>query len=104
LLRSEQQGTARAIGRSFFCAHRHCEERSDAAIQEHELDCFATLAMTRLVLSLIFLVAACRDDRPPAPNEVQSAQLNEMENSLNAMANNEEGPEANAPGPSNSSN
>jgi hypothetical protein len=55
-------------------------------------------------LILLFLVAACRDDRPPAPNATQSAELNEMENSLNAMANNEEGPEANAPGPSNSSN
>jgi hypothetical protein len=55
-------------------------------------------------LSLLFLVAACRDNRPPAPNEAQAEQLNEMENSLNAMAKNEEGPEANAPGPSNNSN
>ena len=56
------------------------------------------------VLILLFLVAACRDNRPPAPNEAQAEQLNEMENSLNAMAKNEEGPEANAPGPSNNSN
>ena len=56
------------------------------------------------VLILFLLVAACRDDRPPAPNEAQAEQLNEMENALNAMANNEEGPEANAPGPSNNSN
>jgi len=56
------------------------------------------------VLILLFLVAACRDNRPAAPNEAQAEQLNEMENSLNAMANNEEGPEANAPSPSNSSN
>jgi hypothetical protein len=55
-------------------------------------------------LILFLLVAACRDDRPPAPNEAQAAELNEMENALNAMSNNEEGPEANAPGPSNSSN
>jgi hypothetical protein len=60
--------------------------------------------VTIRVLILLLLVAACRDNRPPAPNEAQSAELNEMENSLNAMANNEEGPEANAPGPSNSSN
>ena len=53
---------------------------------------------------LLLLVAACRDNRPPAPNEAQAEQLNEMENSLNAMAKNEEGPEANAPGPSNNSN
>jgi len=56
------------------------------------------------VLILLLLVAACRDNRPPAPNDAQAEQLNEMENALNAMANNEEGPEANAPGPSNSSN
>jgi hypothetical protein len=56
------------------------------------------------VLILLLLLAACRDDRPPAPNEAQAEQLNEMENALNAMANNEEGPEANAPGPSNNSN
>jgi len=60
--------------------------------------------VTIRVLILLLLVAACRDNRPPAPNQAQSAELNEMENSLNAMANNEEGPEANAPGPSNSSN
>jgi len=60
--------------------------------------------VTIRVLILLLLVAACRDNRPPAPNEAQAEQLNEMENSLNAMANNEEGPEANASGPSNSSN
>jgi len=60
--------------------------------------------VTIRVLILLLLVAACRDNRPPAPNEAQAEQLNEMENSLDAMANNEEGPEANAPGPSNSSN
>ena len=61
--------------------------------------------MARIVLfASALLVAACRENRPPAPNEAQAEQLNEMENALNAMANNEEGPEANAPGPSNSSN
>jgi len=48
------------------------------------------------------LVAGCREQRPPGPTSEQSAQLNEAENMLNASAN-EEGPEANASGPSNSS-
>jgi hypothetical protein len=55
------------------------------------------------VALLIFALSACRDAAPPAPTAEQSAQLNEMENSLNSAAQNEEGPEANAPGPSNSS-
>jgi hypothetical protein len=83
----------------------HCEEQSDAAIQEHGLDCFATLAMTRASLSiaLVLCVSACRDRQPPAPSAEQSAQLNEAEDMLNAEAAKEKGPEANAPGPSNSS-
>jgi hypothetical protein len=55
-----------------------------------------------LVLGLLAL-AACRDDRPPAPTEKQSAQLNEMDNALDAMANNEEGPADHSTGPPNSS-
>jgi len=55
------------------------------------------------LLVLLVLVAACRKDEPPAPTAQQSAQLNDAEDMLNAMSNNEEGPEANAPGPSNSS-
>jgi len=55
------------------------------------------------VLILLFLVAACRDNRPAAPNEAQAEQLNEMENSLNAMANNEEGPADLSASPSNNS-
>jgi hypothetical protein len=55
------------------------------------------------VALLIFVLTACRDEAPPAPNAEQSAQLNEMEDSLNSVAQNEEGPEANASGPSNSS-
>ncbi len=62
------------------------------------------MTKSTLRLALVLLVAACRENRPPAPNEAQSAELNEMENALNVMDNNEEGPEANAPGPSNSSN
>ena len=52
---------------------------------------------------MIAFLSACRDQAPPAPTEDQSAQLNEMENSLNALSENKEGPEANASGPSNSS-
>ena len=81
----------------------HCEERSDAAIQEHRLDCFASLAMTKhMLLLMALLVCACREQRPPAPTEEQSAQLNEAESMLNDMARNEEGPEQ-RPDPSNSS-
>jgi hypothetical protein len=49
------------------------------------------------------LLAGCRDHRPPQPTAEQSDQLNDAEDMLNAMAQNEEGPEANASGPSNSS-
>jgi len=54
-------------------------------------------------LCLLPLVAACHKDRPPAPTAEQSDQLNEAEDMLNSAAQNEEGPEANASGPSNSS-
>jgi hypothetical protein len=82
---------------------RHCERQRRAAIQEHRLDCFATLAMTQYVLiASLLLLAACHKDRPPAPTREQNAQLNDAENMLNAMGN-EEGPEAHASGPSNSS-
>jgi len=72
-----------------------------AAIQEHAPDCFATLVMTRHLLVIFLALAGCRDNRPPAPTAEQSAQLNEAEDMLNAMARNEEGPEANASSPSN---
>jgi len=49
------------------------------------------------------LLAACHDDRPPAPTAEESAQLNQAEDMLNDVAQNEEGPEANASGPSNRS-
>ena len=52
---------------------------------------------------MVLLLAACHERRPPAPNAEQSAQLNDAEDMLNNMASNEEGPEANAPGPSNHS-
>ena len=50
---------------------------------------------------MLLLLAACHDGRPPAPTVHQSEQLNEAEDMLNSMAQNEEGPEANASGPSN---
>ena len=57
-----------------------------------------------MALALAFALIGCRDQAPPAPTAEESAQLNEMDASLNALAQNEEGPEANASGPSNSSN
>jgi hypothetical protein len=54
-------------------------------------------------LCALLLAAGCRKDQPPAPTAEQSQQLNEAEDMLNNMAGNEEGPEANASDPSNSS-
>ena len=51
-----------------------------------------------LPIALLFL-AACRDDRPPAPTPEQSDQLNDAENMLNAEAAHEKGPEDHSPGP-----
>ena len=48
--------------------------------------------MTRTLAALVLLLAACGDDRPPAPSAAQSDQLNEAEALLDAAAN-EEGPE-----------
>jgi hypothetical protein len=80
---------------------RHCEDRSGAAIQGHGLDCFAALAMTKMLFACaILMLAGCKDNRPPAPTADQARQLNDAEQMLNAMAQNEEGPEANASGPS----
>ena len=53
--------------------------------------------------ALILLLSACRDQAPPTPTAEESAELNEMDASLNALSENEEGPEANASSPSNSS-
>ena len=93
-----------SFGAALFFARRHCEERSDAAIQEHELDCFASLAMTKIVLVSVLLLAACKDHRPPAPTAEQSQQLNDAEKMLDNMAANEEGPADRSAGPSNSTN
>jgi hypothetical protein len=49
-------------------------------------------------LAVLLLLAACRDDRPPAPTPEQSDQLNDAENMLNDAAK-EEGPENRSSGP-----
>lgn len=59
--------------------------------------------MTKYLLASLLVLSACRKDEPPAPTAQQSSQLNDAEDMLNSMARNEEGPEANASGPSNSS-
>ena len=59
--------------------------------------------MRFLIFVALLLVAACHKDRPPAPTAEESDQLNDAEDMLNGMAQNEEGPEANASSPSNSS-
>jgi len=53
-------------------------------------------------LCILLLMTACRDQRPPQPTAAQSDQLNDAEDMLNGMAQNEEGPEANASSPSDS--
>jgi hypothetical protein len=57
----------------------------------------------KLIVCALVLVAACRDERPPAPTQEQSAQLNDAEDMLNGMARNEEGPADRSASPSNSS-
>jgi outer membrane lipoprotein-sorting protein len=60
--------------------------------------------MRRTLLIGLLFFSACHDqEQPPAPTAEQSDQLNEAEDMLNDMAQNEEGPEANASSPSNSS-
>ena len=59
--------------------------------------------MTKFVLiSFALFVAACDRDRPPAPTEEQSGQLDEAEAMLNDMAENEEGAAPADAAPSNS--
>ena len=59
--------------------------------------------MRTAFLAAMLLIAGCRDERPAQPTAEESDQLNDAEDMLNGMAQNEEGPEANASGPSNSS-
>lgn len=58
--------------------------------------------MRMIALGLVVLICACHDRQPPAPTPEQNQQMNEADSMLNRLAN-EEGPEANASGPSNSS-
>ena len=60
--------------------------------------------MTRAIclLMMMLLATACRKDEPPAPTTMESGQLNEAEDMLNAAAK-EEGPADRSTGPSNSS-
>jgi hypothetical protein len=59
--------------------------------------------MTKCLFAALLVLCACHKDEPPPPTAEQSSQLNDAEDMLNAMAQNEEGPEANASSPSNSS-
>ena len=45
------------------------------------------------------LLVACKEQRPPAPTQEQSAQLNEAENMLNAEEANEQGSKPNTSEP-----
>jgi len=56
--------------------------------------------MRKLLLFAALALAACGDDRPPAPTAEEAAQLDEAEELLNREAANEKGPERNLPGPS----
>jgi hypothetical protein len=56
-----------------------------------------------VLLAGFVLLAACRDERPPAPTSRQSDQLNEAEDMLNGVAQNEEGPADRSASPSNRS-
>ena len=48
--------------------------------------------MKHALLGATLLLCACRDERPQAPTEEQSQQLNEAEDLLDVLAN-EKGPE-----------
>jgi hypothetical protein len=57
----------------------------------------------QLIVCVLLLLAACKDERPPAPTAEQSRQLNDAEDMLNNVAN-EEGPADRSASPSNQSN
>ena len=59
--------------------------------------------MRIVLVAVLLLLVACRDNRPPAPTAEQSAQLNDAEKMLDNMAANEEGPADRSASPSNNS-
>ena len=58
--------------------------------------------MRVVALTLALVLCGCRNEQPPAPTAEQNQQLNEADAMLNEMGK-EEGPEANATGPSSQS-
>ena len=57
--------------------------------------------MKVILFTVALALSACRDGQPPLPTSEQSDQLNEAAAMLNEL-DNEKGPEANAPDPSQS--
>lgn len=45
------------------------------------------MPVKKLIAGMLLMAAGCRDERPPAPTQEQSAQLNDAENMLNQQAN-----------------
>src|ERR1700741_1147805 len=74
-------------GGPFLLNGPHCPgAKRRGIIGEHELDCFAGSAMTRFwIAAALLVIAACRDERPPAPTPEQSDQLNQAEDMLNDL-------------------
>ena len=56
--------------------------------------------MRTATFGVLLFLAACGDDRPPAPTAVEAEQLDEVEDLLNQEAAKEKGPEDRSPGPS----
>ena len=60
--------------------------------------------MVKLLLLIpLMALGACREQSPPAPTAEETERLDEMEASLNDLAQNEKGPADRSAGPSNES-
>ncbi|MDQ3074636.1 MAG: hypothetical protein M3Q88_03350 [Pseudomonadota bacterium] len=57
----------------------------------------------RCALPLLLMLAACRDERPPAPTAEESVRLDDADALLDNLAAKEEGPADRSASPSNSS-